>query len=304
MPVGYLRYEELRPFLVCPGCKGPLADVTGGLRCEPCGVVYPVVSGVPYFITEGAESEPGFKERLAARMPSIYRVARTGARILFPVWNTRSAKNLRRLEGEVFAGNAEPIILNAGSGDASGPGMGALSDRFRGRMINLDTAVLPAINLRADVGAIPVADGCVELVLAKALLEHVPDPDAVIGEFARALRPGGRVYVEMPWLEGYHGYPGDYRRWTVEEASRVFTGHGFAEAETGVVAGPASAAGLFYREFLGSFFDTPALKFLSKDVIGSVLVFPWRFLDVYLTRKKSARVLAAVVYYIGIRKGS
>jgi hypothetical protein len=108
----------------------------------------------------------------------------------------------------------------------------------------------------------------------------------------------------MPWLEGYHGYPGDYRRWTVEEASRVFTGHGFAEAETGVVAGPASAAGLFYREFLGSFFDTPALKFLSKDVIGSVLVFPWRFLDVYLTRKKSARVLAAVVYYIGIRKGS
>ncbi|UCE26374.1 MAG: methyltransferase domain-containing protein [Candidatus Coatesbacteria bacterium] len=291
----------MRPLLVCPGCRGPLADVTGGLRCEPCGAVYPVVSGVPHFAGGGVESGPGFKERLAARAPSIYRAARLGARVLFPVWNTRSVKNLRRLEGEVFAENRSPVVLNAGSGDASGPGMSALSGRFRARMINLDTAVLPAVNLRADVGGIPLADGCVDLVLAKALLEHVPGPDAVIGEFARVLRPGGRVYVEMPWLEGYHGYPGDYRRWTAEETSRVFAGHGFAEAETGIVAGPASAAGLFFREFLGSFFDNPALKFLSKDVIGSVLVFLWRFLDIYLARKKSARVLAAVVYYIGVK---
>jgi|GEM_PF-579794 len=301
MSIGYLSYDELRPLLVCPGCKGPLADVTGGLRCEACGAVYPVVSGVPDFVGERTESEPGFKERLAARMPFAYRVARTGARVLFPVWNTRSAKNLRRLEGEVFAENPKPVILNAGSGDASGPGMGALSDRFRARTINLDTAALPAVNLQADVGVIPVADGCVDLVLAKALLEHVPDPDAVISEFARVLRPGGLVYVEMPWLEGYHGYPADYRRWTAGETSRVFAGHGFAEVGTGVVAGPASAAGLFFREFLGSFFDTPALKLLSKDVIGSVLVFPWRFLDIYLARKKSARVLAAVVYYIGVK---
>jgi SAM-dependent methyltransferase len=291
----------LRPLLVCPGCKGPLADVTGGLRCESCGAVYPVVSGVPDFVGGRAESERGFKERLAPRMPLAYSVARLGARILFPVWNTRSAKNLRRLESEVFAENRSPVILNAGSGDASGPGMGALSDRFRARTINLDTAALPAVNLRGDVGAIPVADGCVDLVLAKALLEHVPDPGAVIGEFARVLRPGGRVYIEMPWLEGYHGYPSDYRRWTGDEMSRVFAEHGFAEVETGVVAGPASAAGLFFREFLGSFFDTPALKFLSKDVVGSVLVFPCRFLDIYLARKKSARVLAAVVYFIGVK---
>jgi hypothetical protein len=301
MSVGYLSYDELRPFLVCPACRGPLTDSADGLACEPCGVVYPVVSGVPDFVGGRTESEPRFKERLAARMPLAYRVARLGARVLFPVWNTRSAKNLRRLENEVFIENPEPVILNAGSGDASGPGMNALSDRFRARTVNLDSVDLPAVNLRADVSAVPLADDRVDLVLAKALLEHVPDPNAVINEFARVLRTGGRVYVEIPWLEGYHGYPGDYRRWTGEEMERVFAGHGFAEVETGVVAGPASAAGLFFREFLGSFFDTPALKFLSKDVIGGVLAFPWRFLDVYLARKKSARVLAAVIYYIGVR---
>lgn len=303
MPVGYLSYDELRPLLVCPTCRGPLTDSADGLACEPCGAVYPVVSDVPDFTGENAETELGFKERLAARAPLIYRAARLGARVLFPVWNTRSAKNLRRLEAAVFAKNAEPVILNGGSGDASGPGMSALSDRFRARTVNVDTAVLPAVNLRADVAAVPLADGRVDLVLAKALLEHVPDPDAVISEFARLLRPGGRVYVEMPWLEGYHGYPADYRRWTDEETSRVFARHGFAEVETGVAAGPASSAGLFFREFLGSFADNRALKFLLKDIIGSVLVFPWRFLDIYLARKKNARVLAAVVYYIGVKNG-
>jgi SAM-dependent methyltransferase len=301
MSVGYLSYDELRRFLTCPACKGPLSDSADGLRCETCDTDYPAVSGVPDFVGERTGSEPGFKERLAARTPFAYRAARLGARVLFPVWNTRSATNLRRLESEVFAENPEPVVLNAGSGDASGPGMSTLSDRFRARMINLDTTALPAVNVRADVSAIPVADGSIDLVLAKALLEHVPDPDAVISEFARILRPDGRVYVEMPWLESYHGYPADYRRWAAGEISRIFAGHGFVEEETGVVAGPASAAGLFFREFLGSFFDTPALKFLLKDIIGSVLVFPWRFLDIYLARKKSARVLAAVVYYIGVK---
>jgi SAM-dependent methyltransferase len=271
------------------------------LHCGTCVTDYPVVSGVPDFTREATKTEPGFKERLAARAPSIYRAARLGARVLFPVWNTRSGKNLRRLQSGVFAENPEPVVLNAGSGYASGPGMGALSDRFRARTINLDTAALPAVNLRADVNAVPLADGCVDLVLAKALLEHVPDPDVVISEFARVLKTGGRVYVEMPWLEGYHGYPADYRRWTAGEISRVFARYGFAEEEIGVVAGPASAAGLFLREFLGSFFDAPALKFLLKDIIGSVLAFPLRFLDIYLARKKSARVLTAVVYYTGIK---
>lgn len=278
-----------------------MTDSADGLACEPCGAVHPVVSGVPDFTGESTETEPGFKERVAARAPLIYRVARLGARVLFPVWNTRSAKNLRRLEAEVFSENPSPVILNAGSGDCSGPGMAALSDRFRARTVNVDTAVLPAVNLRADVSAVPLADGSVDLLLAKALLEHVKDPDRVISEFSRLLRPGGRIYVEMPWLEGYHGYPGDYRRWTAEEMERVFAGHGFAEVETGVAAGPASAAGLFFREFLGSFADNRALKFLLKDIIGSVLVFPWRFLDIYLARKKSARVLAAVIYYIGVK---
>lgn len=264
--------------------------------------MYPVVSGVPVFIAAGAEAEPGFKERLAARAPFLYRVARVCARVLFPVWNARSGANIRRLEKGVFAENPEPVILNAGSGDCSGSGMRALSERFRSRMINLDTARWPAVNLRADVSLLPLADGTVDLVLAKAVLEHVEAPEGVVAEFARVLRPGGRLYLEMPWLEGYHGYPGDYRRWTADEMERVFGAHGFAEEEVGVAAGPASAAGLFLREFLGSFADNPALKFLLKDITGSFLVLPWRFLDIYLVRKRSARALAAVLYYIGVKR--
>ncbi len=50
--------------------------------------------------------------------------------------------------------------------------------------------------LQADVTAVPLADGFADVVVAGELLEHVPDPEAVIAEAARLLRPGGTVIFD------------------------------------------------------------------------------------------------------------
>ncbi|HEY3504795.1 MAG TPA: methyltransferase domain-containing protein [Actinocatenispora sp.] len=42
-----------------------------------------------------------------------------------------------------------------------------------------------------DAYRVPLADGCCDVVVAGELLEHVADPDRVIAEAARLLRPGG-----------------------------------------------------------------------------------------------------------------
>lgn len=50
--------------------------------------------------------------------------------------------------------------------------------------------------VRGDVNAVPLADGCADVVSAGEILEHVADPVAVVGEAARVLRPGGTLVLD------------------------------------------------------------------------------------------------------------
>lgn len=49
--------------------------------------------------------------------------------------------------------------------------------------------------IRADAGAIPLADGVADIALLCDVLEHVAAPEIAIREAARVVRPGGFVFV-------------------------------------------------------------------------------------------------------------
>ncbi len=55
--------------------------------------------------------------------------------------------------------------------------------------------------LQADAVDLPLADASVDQVVIRFLLEHVPDPSAVLRSAQRILKPGGRIMV----IEGDHG---------------------------------------------------------------------------------------------------
>ncbi|MEM7176820.1 MAG: class I SAM-dependent methyltransferase [Pseudomonadota bacterium] len=59
-------------------------------------------------------------------------------------------------------------------------------------------------------------EGRYDAVIALAILEHVYDPPAAIDNFTRALRPGGQLFLYVPWMWRYHGPPSlmfqDYQR--------------------------------------------------------------------------------------------
>src|SRR3954468_8909889 len=50
--------------------------------------------------------------------------------------------------------------------------------------------------VRGSVLAVPLADGCADVVLAGEVLEHVADDDQVIAECARLLKPGGTLVID------------------------------------------------------------------------------------------------------------
>lgn len=46
--------------------------------------------------------------------------------------------------------------------------------------------------------------GRYDAVVALAILEHVYDPPAAVANFRAALRPGGRLFLYVPWMWRYH----------------------------------------------------------------------------------------------------
>lgn len=60
--------------------------------------------------------------------------------------------------------------------------------------------------LEGTAEAVPLADSSVDVVLMEDVLEHVGDPQRVMAECARVLRPGGLVIVKFPSIRMIHAH--------------------------------------------------------------------------------------------------
>ncbi|WP_408952676.1 class I SAM-dependent methyltransferase [Lysobacter sp. Hz 25] len=66
----------------------------------------------------------------------------------------------------------------------------------------------------ADGARLPFADGSFDAVVCLEVLEHARDPQGVLAELGRVLRPGGVAWLSMPFLYPIHDAPHDYQRFT------------------------------------------------------------------------------------------
>jgi SAM-dependent methyltransferase len=72
----------------------------------------------------------------------------------------------------------------------------------------------PLIDFKYDVHNLGFPDSSFDVVVCDAVLEHVLYPQKAVDELFRVLRPGGRVWVGLPWVQAFHEMPKDYWRAT------------------------------------------------------------------------------------------
>jgi SAM-dependent methyltransferase len=131
----------------------------------------------------------------------------------------------------------DPLVVNVGCGFTAGP-----RRELPGRYLATDLRVLPGVvDFAADAARLPLADGSVDAVVALELLEHVPRPQAVVAEFGRILRPGGRVVISVPSTVPRHDAH-DYWRYTAQGLGQL-CGEVFADGEVTVFGGTFEALG-------------------------------------------------------------
>jgi SAM-dependent methyltransferase len=89
-------------------------------------------------------------------------------------------------------------------------------------VVNYEIVDYPSTDVLGVGEALPFRDGTFDAVISVAVLEHVRDPFACAAEIARVLKPGGRLYCCVPFLQPYHGYPHHYFNATPQGIRRLF----------------------------------------------------------------------------------
>jgi SAM-dependent methyltransferase len=82
-----------------------------------------------------------------------------------------------------------------------------------------------------DVTSIPVGSGTMDIVFSTQVIEHVPDPQAMVRECHKILRRGGFLILTGPFYWPLHEEPRDYHRFTRYGFDNLLSNAGFSSWE-------------------------------------------------------------------------
>ena len=211
--------------------------------------------------------------------------------------NPVSEGNYRRFADRLVHEWPRPRVLILG-GAAVGKGLAeTLSDR-RIEWVETDVFPSPRTGLLCDAHRVPFEDGTFDAVVAQALLEHTLDPQAVVAEIRRVLRPGGFVYAETPFIQQVHAGPYDFTRYTHLGHRRLF--RFFEEIESGPACGPGMALAWSWQAFLTAFARGKQGR-RAAALIARLSAFWLKYFDYFLVRRPGAFDAASSFYFWGRR---
>jgi SAM-dependent methyltransferase len=166
---------------------------------------------------------------------------------------------------------------------------------------NLNVYPWPNVDIVGDAHSLPYCDSSVDNIMSRAVLEHLSDPQIAVNEMYRVLKNEGLIFLAVPFLQPYHGYPDHYRGLTKTGLEFICENAGFTRIDSGSALGPCWTLNQMVYIFLQTY--------LPLWGVGRVIASLWRLtiglfiskFDIFINQKNSF-IMAFGVFYLG-RKG-
>lgn len=144
-----------------------------------------------------------------------------------------------------------------------------------------------------DLGDIPVPDAYFDAVLFSQVMEHLPNPGAVLKEFNRILKPGARLFYSAPLLYEEHEKPYDFFRYTQFGVRFLFEGAGFKVERLFWLEGYMGSLNYLFKRMLRHWPRSP--RALGGGLAAWILVF------LLMTLRPILKVLVYLTAWCDIR---
>lgn len=227
-------------------------------------------------------------------MPSpVRRFVERRRKLLCPTLTYRSPSRRDLVARFVATLPSSATVANVGGG----------TRRYGPNVLNIDLEPLPGVDLIGVAERLPLADGSCDGVILQAVLEHVRSAHLTLNELHRVLKPAGLLFVEVPFVQGYHPSPGDYRRYTEQGLRAELSDHEFDIEASGVAVGPASAMAWIAAEFVAFLISGRSERIyrLARPV-SRWLTQPIKYADRWLDTHPMAHTIPSGVWALALRR--
>ncbi|CAG5083713.1 class I SAM-dependent methyltransferase [Parvicella tangerina] len=287
---------KVKEIIICPSCKSDQLDVQDKqLTCNSCGDRYDNIQGKPFLLAKESDIRDSFRKILKNKVEQ--KTKEMSFNNYFPsprIWSKKSLRLLNKLIKENDPRKGKKL-LNMGSGSEK-----VYENLYREIDNDIIRIGLPhkgKIDIYGDAMNMPIKSESIDLAVSSSVFEHIKDPELAASELGRICKKGGEIYVEIPFLRGYHMEPIDYQRYTISGIEELFKRHGFELIEKGVCSGTFNALILIWLDFVRSI-SPPGFKKISRFFF-SWTTHPFKYLDRLFENTKWNNYLACNFYYHG-----
>ena len=255
---------------------------------------YTLKNGKPVFreLTDTAYNKDSLNsiKSLVKKYPRIYEFL---IDVVSPVYMGATRNQIKKfIQIKTGEEDKHVLTLNIGSGNF----------RISKEVVNLDIFAYDNVDIVADIVDLPFEDSSIDRIINIAVLEHVPDPEAVVKEMHRVLRPGGRILCLMPFIQGFHASPFDFGRRTKEGIKTLFGDFEVESVQNS--GGPNSGFLWIFQEWLAILlsFGIPQVHRILHLLL-TITTFPLKFLDALYLRHPMAHHITSSFTVVAIKKG-